>query len=756
MIIFTFGDGKEESMFNKKTFFPIVSLILLITTFSRTQETGVLPEKTLSPFFYVQTDDPNLDQLPLKSVSATVNIVGVIADVTIRQVYTNEGAKPLEATYVFPASINAAVYGMKMIIGDRQIVAEIREREQAQKEFEEAQEEGKSASLLEQSRPNVFQMSVTNIMPEDTIIVELLYTELLVPAEGVYEFVYPTVVGPRYSNQPLSEADPEDLFVASPYTHEGEDPTYIFDISVDLTTGLSISYLDCISHQVLTEMISSDHAWILLDPSEVFGGNRDYILHYGLQGQEIAGGLLLYEGEEENFFLLMGQPPERVEEAEIPPREYIFIMDVSGSMHGFPITVSKTLLRDLIGSLRSNDMFNVLFFAGGSALMAEASVPANSNNIVQALDMIDQQTGGGGTELLPAMQRALQLPRPDDSTSRILVIATDGYVNVEAETFNLIHQHLNEANLFAFGIGKSVNRYIIQGMARAGMGEPFIAINEEEAETMAARFKEYVRAPVLTQIDLAFNGFNAYDIEPPSIPDIFAERPVIVFGKWFGQPQGTLVLSGKTGLGEYQTDFQVSDFQARETNAALKYLWARQRIALLSDYASSKVDEEIKKEIIELGLQYNLLTQYTSFIAVDKIVRNDGTELSRVEQPLPMPQGVEDSAIAGGTMVDTGRQEAIDYESVNHIIRIQNCPNPFNPNTLFQYTLSQDCHIRLIIYNIKGEEIRVIVDAWKSAGDHEIEWDGKDRVGRILSAGIYFYKLQAGEFTAVRKMVLVR
>jgi Ca-activated chloride channel homolog len=158
-------------------------------------------DKTLSPYFFVESGDPDVDRLPLKDTRVDVAITGVIADITVRQVYENRGQRPLHARYVFPASTRAAVSGMTMTIGDVRIVAKIKEREQAKTEFEAAKKEGKSASLLEQSRPNVFTMNVANVMPGDTILVELKYTELLVPTDGAYEFVYPTVVGPRYSEK---------------------------------------------------------------------------------------------------------------------------------------------------------------------------------------------------------------------------------------------------------------------------------------------------------------------------------------------------------------------------------------------------------------------------------------------------------------------------------------------------------------------------------------------------------------------------
>ncbi len=196
----------------KVLFFFTWAFLLLIATAVSAQQ-AEFADKTLSPYFFVKSDDPAVDQLPLQSTSAIVNISGVIADVEVTQGYKNEGERPLEAIYIFPASTRAAIYGMKMIIGERTINAIVRTRDKARHEYELAKQQGKSASLLEQQRPNVFQINVANIMPGDVVRVELSYTELLVPADRVYEFVYPTVVGPRYSNQP-ADIDKNSLFQA--------------------------------------------------------------------------------------------------------------------------------------------------------------------------------------------------------------------------------------------------------------------------------------------------------------------------------------------------------------------------------------------------------------------------------------------------------------------------------------------------------------------------------------------------------------
>src|SRR5215813_4239260 len=557
-----------------------ISLVLIAVAFgsystsTRAQEEAEPPlaDKTLSPYFFVQ-GDPSVDHLPLKDTKVDISISGVIADVKVVQTYRNEGVRPINATYVFPASTRAAVYGMRMRIGDQLIVARIKEREAAKQEFEKAKEEGKSASLLEQDRPNVFSMNLANLMPQEQVEIELRYTELLVPTDGIYELVYPTVVGPRYSSEKESKADKTDKFVQTPYTHEGEQPSSALHISARIAAGMPIQELACTSHQIIPQWLSNNVAQLTMDDSDPFQGNRDFVMRYRLAGNQITSGLLLYQGQDENFFLYMAQPPQRPVNEDIPPREYIFVVDVSGSMNGFPLNTSKQLLRDLIGQLKATDLFNVVLFADDSTILSPTSLTANQENITKAINLLEQQRGAGGTELLAAVQQAMKIPR-QETISRSVVLVTDGYISGEQGVFDYIRENLNKSNVFAFGIGTSVNRYLIEGVARAGMGEPFVVTREGEAPAAAAKFRDYIQTPVLTGIQIKTPGFDVYDLHSTQLPDLFARRPIVLFGKWRGEPSGAIELEGQTGNGDYRTSLKVTDVKAAEENQALRYLWA--------------------------------------------------------------------------------------------------------------------------------------------------------------------------------------
>lgn len=654
-------------------------------------------EPLLAPYFIVQGsgDEDPADSFPLKSTDVITNINGVIAETYVTQTYANEGDVPINARYVFPTASDVTVHGMKMEIGNQVITAKIKEKEEAKEEFETAKSAGKSASLLEQKRPNVFTMDVANIMPGDTVHIELHYTQLITPTEGIYEFVFPTVVGPRYAapsaadhNNPdnsddndsnhnvqndsssqsnatnhqnengsssndsstdgsSSSGNASNDWIAIPYLPDGAVPLGDYHITVNLCTGVPIADLSCKTHEVSVSMDGESKARITLSNPEDYAGNRDFILKYKLTGDSIQSGLVLTGGESENYFMLTVQPPEHYTPDEIPPREYIFVLDVSGSMNGYPLDTAKELINDLAKDLKETDRFNLILFANETTLLSEESLTATSQNIQTALKLVDEQMGGGGTSLLPALNDAIALPKADES-ARSIVIITDGYISNEQEIFELIEENMDTASFFPFGIGHSVNDYLIKGIAATGLGEAFIVTDSEDADDCAERFRTYIEAPLLTDITVNFDGFDVYDAEPSTPSILYAQKPIVLFGKWRGTPSGTITVSGKSGSQSYVQEIPVTDVTVDTENEALRYLWARTRLDRIAGFGSIRNDSSTKEEITRLGLEYNMTTPYTSFIAVVDTIRNAEGESTDVNQALPLPLHVTNLAVGGG------------------------------------------------------------------------------------------------------------
>jgi Ca-activated chloride channel family protein len=685
--------------------------ILMMTSVAQAQEDGeeTSPEETkaLSPYFFVAGGNPEVDRLPLKSLSADLRITGTIAAVKVNQVFENHSATPIEAVYVFPASTRAAVHGVRMRIGNRVVEAKIERKKKAREDYEAAKKEGKRASLLEQHRPNVFSMNVANIMPGDRIAVELDYSEMLVPEDGTYEIVYPAVVGPRYTGGVDKKTDG---WIATGHLREGEKETYAYSVTAHIHAGMPVQEVTSPSHELVVTNSDGDADIRLKDAG---GGNKDFILRYRLAGGEVKTGLLLSPpGAGQGHFALLMQPPQRPAATDIPPREYVFLLDVSGSMFGFPLDTTKALMRDLAKGLRPTDLINVVLFAGASQTLWPQSQPASAANVQAMLNLIERQRGGGGTELMGGLKDAYAVPRTAAAFSRSVVVVTDGFVGVEAEAFGYVREHLSQANLFAFGIGSSVNRAVMEGLARAGLGEPFIVTKPAAATEVATRFRKYIDSPVLTGVKVAFKGFDATDVLPTAVPDLMSSRPLLIFGKYRGQPSGEIVVSGKNGLGSWKRTIKVTSKDVTPDGFVLSKLWARKKAEAIEDELNIASSDGLVEELAQLGLGYSLLTRETSFIAIDHIVANTTGDLTTSNQPLPLPEGVSNLAVGGSVEVSRSSMPPGDP------ILTVNAPKDARTVTaFFPFGLVKD-----LVYDPMREawQTRFLVPKTVADGDYEV------------------------------------
>ncbi|MES2438130.1 MAG: VIT and VWA domain-containing protein [Verrucomicrobiota bacterium] len=622
------------------TYFAVVYGLL----FSVSNADGEAPS---APYFQIlgNGDDRSSESLPLRSSAAKVAIAGTIARIRLTQRYANTGSVPIEALYVFPASTRAAVHGMTLSTGGRVIAARIRESVKAKAEYETAKAEKKTAALLEEHRPNVFQMSVANLLPGDDVDVEIEWTETIPAVDSTYEFVFPTVVGPRYTG---GGAGKGDAWTANPHLAAGKRSPVTFTLDADLTTTLPLAEVTCPSHPVAVDFKAKDRASVKIDSkSSEDPGNRDFILRWKLGNQQVDAGLLLHRGKDTSHFLLQIAPPPRVTPDQIPPRDYVMVLDVSGSMEGFPLNTAKELLRKLVTGLRPDDTFNVVRFASDSGALSEEPLAANAENLKLAKEFIDQQTPSGGTELCAALKQALALPGGENRSRSILLI-TDGYVSTEREAAGLVRENIGNANLFTFGIGTAVNRELLESVARAGGGEPVVVTTVKEADPAALKFRDLVSNPVLAKVRITAEGVALAGIEPDPHPDVFAARPLIVTGTWKGEPSGRIIVRGIVGNGapfEKIIDLAEAAAATGLDHPALPVLWARERVRHLSDL---RRDAESIREITSLGMSYSLLTPYTSFLAIDETPREFAGLAKAVKQPLPLPKGVGNSAVGGG------------------------------------------------------------------------------------------------------------
>jgi Ca-activated chloride channel family protein len=573
-------------------------------------------------------------ECPLKRTDVRASISGPLARVTVTQEFKNEATDTIEAVYVFPLPHQAAVNNMNLLVGDRVVRGTIRTRDEARAVYDAARNAGRTAALLDQERPNIFTQSVANIRPGENVRIEISYVERLGYEGGTYEFVFPMVVGPKYNPAGTPDAHRISPPVAPPATRAGHDLT----LSVTLDAGVSVDWLASPSHEIITERPAPSRAAVRLRQKAVIP-NKDFVLRYDVAGNRIQDAVLTHRSERGGFFALMLQPPERVAPAEIRPKEIVFVLDTSGSMSGFPMEKAKEAMALTLSNLNPSDTFNLITFAGDTHILFPGPVPASADNLARAKQFLRSRHGSGGTEMMKAVRAALD-PSAARDAIRVVCFMTDGYVGNENEIIAEVRAHPN-ARVFSFGIGNSVNRFLLDKMAEAGRGEVEYVRLSDDGSAAAKRFHERVHNPVLTDITVEWNGLAVTDVLPARISDLFSAKPLVVTGRYATPGKGTLRVRGKLGNAPFVRDVPVELPASAPQHEVLPVLWARTRVESLMHDPGSEA------EITQLGLDYRLMTPYTSFVAVEETVVTEGGKPRKVEVPVEIPDGVSYDGIFG-------------------------------------------------------------------------------------------------------------
>ncbi|HEX8198208.1 MAG TPA: TonB family protein [Pyrinomonadaceae bacterium] len=621
----------------KKTLFVLATLWfwLAFVFFANAQAQTAVTEGTLRA---VAEDGKLLGDCPLKHTDVKAEISGFLARVRVRQEFENNFADKIEAVYVFPLSQNAAVDQMTMRIGERTIAGRIMKKEEAKQVYETAKTEGKTAALLDQNRPNVFTQAVANILPGEKITVEISYVETLKYEDGAYEFVFPTVVAPRYN--PAQVTDTYRISAPIAATRAGHN----ISIEVNLDAGVPVEKIESKVHEIESAMLSASRRVVKLK-SEKDIPNRDFVMRYDVSGKKISDAVLTHRDKRGGFFTLMLQPPDTISYEDATPKEIVFVLDTSGSMSGFPIEKAKEAMRRALDGLHPFDTFNLITFAGDTHILFDKPVSASVENLRKAQELLDGTEGSGGTEMMKAIRAAFE-PSGSNSHVRIVCFMTDGLVGNEAEIIAEVQKH-REARVFSFGIGESVNRFLLDKIAEEGRGEATYVSLTDDGSAAAKSFHERVRSPLLTDISIDWNGLPVADIYPNRILDLFGAKPIILHGRFTKSASGTIRLKGKRFGQDFIREIPVVFPENEAQHDVLAALWARTRIDDLmsqdwNGIQKGKARDEVQNTITQLGLEYNLLTQFTSFVAVeDRIVTDNNQPARRVEVPVETPAGTK-------------------------------------------------------------------------------------------------------------------
>lgn len=581
---------------------------------------------------------------PLEKTSVVGDISGFGARVTVSQTFQNPTNSPIEAVYTFPLPQDAAVDRMTMTIGNRVIEAEIKRREEARRVYEAAKNAGQSAALLDQERPNVFTQSVANIMPGAKVKINISYVQMLKFEEGQFEFVFPMVVGHRFT---ANAPDPGKI--SPPIVPKGTRSGANIELSLNLNAGAPIQEMKSVLHKVTSSRLNDERMQIRLAKANEIP-NRDFILRYRVSTDTVQDSFITHMGEKGGFFTLMLMPPKAPTAQQIAPKEIIFVMDQSGSQQGFPIDKSKELTLKMIKALRKQDTFNVLGFNNSVYKLWKEARPNTEENLNEAIAFVTKMQANGGTQLEQGVIEALS-GQNDPERLRIVLFNTDGFAGDEFKILDTIQKQRARARMFTFGIGNSVNRFLIDQMSFEGKGDAEYVTLGESADDAVNRFVKRTQSPILTEVSATFEGVDVQDALPREIPDVFSEKPVIITGRYSNPGKGKLTLTGKLG-GEPWSKTIDLDFPTNASAPALESLWARQRVDELSrrNHLASAYPEASRvtnEDIISVALEFGIMSQFTSFVAVEKKVVNIGGKQRTVAVPVEMADGVSYEGIFG-------------------------------------------------------------------------------------------------------------
>ena len=678
-----------------------------------TQAAITRPSEARSGSLLFKTDDGYVDATRL-GVDVDLTVSGPTVRARVTQIFRNPTQDWVEATYVYPLPASGAVDTLKMVVGDRVIVGDIKERQQAKAIYEQARATGRKAALTEQERPNIFTNSVANIGPGETVLVQIEYQEPVRQSGNEFSLRVPMVVAPRYNPAPIvqsvdmradnggwatSSSDPvpdRDRItpeVLDPALHGPVNPT---SITVHLNAGFALGEVKSQFHQVKIDSPNASSRIIKLADGRV-PADRDFELTWKPAAEKAPSVGLFREHVGDSDYLLAFVTPPSVEQAERKPlpREMVFVIDNSGSMGGTSITQAKASLIYGLSRLQPGDRFNVIRFDHTMDVLFSDSVPADPAHIAQATSFVNALQASGGTEMVPAMRAALTDTTHDDAgTLRQVVFLTDGEIGNEQQLFETITAMRGRSRVFMVGIGSAPNTYLMTRAAELGRGAyTHIGSVDQVEERMRGLFAK-LENPAVTGLAVKFSNATS-DIAPSVLPDLYRDEPLVLAAK-LDKLSGSVEIKGRIGDRPWSVTLPLAN--AAE-GKGLSKLWARRKIsdAEVARTTRQVSPEEADKTILALALQHQLVTRLTSLVAVDQTPsRPEGTPLKLTDLPLNLPAGWDFEKVFGERphLLRPPAERRADASDVRSVAK--HAQPAVMPNTVKLPKTATDAEIRMI------------------------------------------------------------
>jgi Ca-activated chloride channel family protein len=595
-----------------------------------------------------------------------ISISGVVARVRVSQQFQNSGADWVDGVYVFPLPDECAVDRLRMQVGEREIIGEIHEREEAQAIYTKAREEGRKTSLLAQNRPNIFTTRVANIGPGEHITIVIEYQQVVQMRDNVFSLRFPMAITPRYiPGKPIADGTierrllsfgnegwardtdrvPDASSITPPVAAPGSATTPTMQLSVDIVSGFPLSKLESLYHHMTTRELAKDH--FSMEFTGKVLADRDLVLEWQPEKSGQTSAALLAETQgDNNYMLLMLMPPQERHHVYVP-REAIFVLDVSGSMAGPSIVQAKEALRRALQKLRPSDRFNIVTFSSNAHALFPQSLPGTEENLAMAMSYLNSLQADGGTEMVPALELALD-GRLQSERIRQVIFLTDGAIGNETELFELITQRLGDSRLFTVGIGSAPNGYFMTRAATMGRGTYTYIGDVNEIEQRVDELLSKLETPAVTDIRVKTTEGREVDFEayPNPVPDLYYGEPLMLALK-VDSKISEIIVSGKQ-LGK-RWEYTVNT-GTNSNRPGIGALWARKKIrSEMDSLALGEDPEAVKKIVLVTALEHQLVSKYTSLVAVDKVVSRPSDETSgKVVLKTAAPRGLQMNAVFGG------------------------------------------------------------------------------------------------------------
>lgn len=647
----------------RRFFLPLFFLFLSFPLFAQTpaeQDLGspMTLEEAQQGTLLLRTTEPGVFlPAPTLETRVTIDVAGFIARARVRQRFHNPTDAWVEGIYVFPLPENAAVDQLRMLVGEREVVGEIREREEARKVYEQAKREGKKATLVSQERPNVFTTEVANLGPGEDVEVEIEYQEDLRYDTGAFYLRFPLVVAPRYVPGGTDQVSAASRITPPLATPESErlNPVHL-EVTID--AGMPLARIESRSHEVIVDTPAPGRYHVEL-AHDLVPADRDFVLEWESEpGTEPQTALFTQEVDGELYHLLMVLPPHGGEaETARLARETIFVIDTSGSMAGTSIVQAREALLHGLDYLQPGDFFNVIEFNSYPRRLFDASRPADPEPLAIARRWISALEARDGTEIRGALELALA-DQAEARGVRQVIFATDASVGNEDELLRYIADHLGESRLFTIGIGSAPNSYFLREAARLGRGTfTFIGDVNEVAKKMNELFVK-LESPVLHDVDVRWDD-PTIETFPDPVGDLYLGQPIVVIARAPDAGSG-VVVSGWRG----EQRWEVSREAGGKDAVGLDKLWAHKKISALMDQRLRGVaEEDVRRQVLEVALGHHLVSKYTSLVAIDLEPSAPAGIVPQTQLlPVSLPAGWSPAHAFGGggqTLPRTGTASAI-------------------------------------------------------------------------------------------------